>query len=185
MEDSLQSIFTSIIENASDDVREFLTRGEWVTIAQNIASKHNLSEEKLDLLKTDIIFSVTDPSLQGKFSELLVEDLEITPETADGIASDIRIQIFSHIGKPLLDEGNEHLLPAGEKEGVIPAIQNNPEKAVSDEHIVIREEKIPQTIHVPEKSAVEKKLAELRKLGQGSVLEARYSGQDPYREPLQ
>ncbi len=88
--------------------------------------------------------------------------------------------------KKLLDEGNEHLLSKGEATESKPvANPPAPQTTSQSETIVIQEEKPPQGIHLPEKSAVEKKLAELRKLGQGSVLEARYSGQDPYREPLQ
>lgn len=112
--------------------------------------------------------------------------------------------------KTLLDEGNEHLImaPTSQNSEITKVKKEEPEEKPT---VTLQEAVLPETleeplvttlqeasspeiepgplaknpqVHVPSKSAVEAKLAELKKSGEGAVLEKKYLGSDPYREPI-
>lgn len=190
----------SAYSQLTDSEKTFADSLDYIEIVENLGQEFNLEAHMVDILETEIYSTL----LHLQTTDELIVNLE-----KEGISESVVLQLVQKIYKLnigihpdikksdplLLDEGNEHLL-------VEPTLPEVPEPVIKTLH---EEPPVPpqvapvevaspapsapapqtkQPIYIPPKSAVEAKLAELKKIGNNSVLEKHYPGPDPYREPV-
>lgn len=174
------------------EVQEFLQSDSQQKAFHDILKKHNLHFDQMDKLGNSINLVTVGLIRADEFVSNFKEDLEIPDEKVQAITEDANNLIF----KPL----KEVLRSAGAEETIVPVNKpetSTPPKEEIEENTVIPAEQpevveevpppdLTQTnLDSPQISPAKIKTAPSEEVEEEPVsLEPKYSGDDPYREPL-
>lgn len=203
--DELQTLIKEQLQIMPDNLRNFITGNQWASVTQMIATKNNFSPLQKNDLDYIVLLTLTGLAYKEDLEKTIKEDLSITDIMAHTIREEIYTKIIKNVEtllpkknqnkvepteKPLLEQA-EHVL---QSKKVVPQVETVPQSP-EQKREVTPQSPPPQTQKTPvdetlgsliEKSAADTEwLTRKNSLGTNdTVIQKKYPGQDPYREPV-
>lgn len=92
-----QQILKDQFSKLSPTLRDFISHGNWSTMARDIAKQFDLTDEKYASFENEILFVLICLQQKEDFTENIKKELEIDSNMTSWIAEDVNKNIFSRI----------------------------------------------------------------------------------------
>jgi hypothetical protein len=175
MDQDINTILERQITKLPPELKDFLSRGEWLTFVRIAGEKNSLSSEQITKFENEVLFVIVGMELESDLEKNIETNLGVNPQAALSLATEIKEQVLKSITNMLPTEVESLELEAPH-DMLIPA--NLPTKTTL-------EQKLGSLTKNPDSPIKDPQWEERKKALGESTVATDYKGNDPYREPLQ
>jgi hypothetical protein len=205
--DSTNQIISYQLASAPEAVRSYIAQKRWQTVIDEIARKNNFSEDQKISLANEVLIVLIGLDLDSNLKSNIQTTLSLPEIITRDIAAEIKEKIFKEVQEflPKEMEGEPAQMPInknkigqpsrliedapGNKDNVLPPLKQKFEPKqvpLPPQNLPIKQTPLEQKIapQVEVRSADTEWQARKEIAGTNTIIEKKYSGGDPYREPL-